>query len=301
MNKGIYLTVAGIGFVSLIAAIVWWQQTRHAAIAPVNIIASPSAELVPEINPPKGSSLPFPAKVTAQGVVVYDVASRHIIYGKNEHARLMPASTTKMMTALVALDEYDPEEIITVSRAAEAIGHSVDLVEGEQFTVINLVTAMLINSGNDAAVSLADHHSGGYQTFVDLMNRKAMAMGLKNTHFSNVSGVEADDHYSSAADLATIATHVMDNPTLKKIVGTKEMMVPTANSKTVHKLKNLNQLLWDVPGVVGIKTGWTELAGDCLVTYISRDHDIITVVLNSQDRFADSKAIIDWAYSNLAW
>ncbi len=301
MKKLVYITVAGIGFVCLIAGIVWWQRARHVTTEPQATGASPSAEIVSEIKPPESKSIPFPAKVSAQGVVIYDIASSQVIYGKNEHLRLMPASTTKMMTALVALDEYDPEEIITVSRAAEAIGHSVDLAEGEQFTVINLITAMLINSGNDAAVSLADHHAGGYQTFVDLMNRKAITFGLKDTHFSNVSGVEADDHYSSASDLAIIATRVMDNPTLKKIVGTKETTVTTVNSKIIHKLKNLNQLLWDVPGVIGIKTGWTELAGDCLVTYVSRDHDIITVVLNSRDRFADSKAIIEWTYANFTW
>lgn len=301
MKNSIYLLVAGIGFFGLVTGIVSWQRAQHVATAPIITTASLSAELTPQIDPPKVDNLPFPTEVTAEGIVVYDVASRHIVYGKNEHQRRMPASTTKMMTALVALDEYDPEEIITVSRAAEAIGHSVDLTEGEQFKVIDLVTAMLINSGNDAAMSLADHHAGGYQTFVDLMNRKATAYGLKDTHFSNVSGVEADDHYSSAADLAIIAVHVMDNPVLRKIVGTKEAEVVTTNSKIAHPLKNLNQLLWDVPGTIGVKTGWTELAGDCLVTYTSRDHDIIAVVLNSHDRFADSKAIIEWSYSNFTW
>ncbi len=301
MNNKIVLIIAGIGFVGLTTGIVWWQRTPKITQTPIAAIASQSAEIKPTISPPKVNESTFPATVTAEGLIVYDIQSHQVVYGKNEHIRLMPASTTKMMTALVAMDEYDPEEIITVSRAAEAIGHSVDLTQGEQFTVIDLITAMLINSGNDAAMSLADHHAGGYQTFVDLMNRKAISFGLKNTHFSNVSGVEADDHYSSAADLAVIATHVMDNSVLKKIVGTKEMTITTANSKAIHTLKNLNQLLWDVPGVIGIKTGWTELAGDCLVTYISRDHDIITVVLNSRDRFADSKAIIDWAYKSITW
>ncbi len=244
----------------------------------------------------------FPASISAQAVAIYDVASGQFIFGKNEHERLMPASTTKMMTALVAQTEYDPEETVVVTRAADAIGHAVDLNPGEKVTVRNLIEAMLINSGNDAAVSLADHHAGGYSTFINLMNQRAITLGLKDTHFSNVSGVEADDHYSSAYDLSLIANELMKNQTLKGFVGTKEDTVYTTDKQTVHKLKNLNELLWTVPGVIGVKTGWTEVAGDCLATYVTRNgHDIITVVLKSQDRFADSTKLIEWVYSTFKW
>lgn len=242
------------------------------------------------------------APISAQSYIAYDVASGEVITAKDPDKRLMPASTTKMMTALIALSEYDPKEIMTVSRASEAIGHIVDFIPGEQFRAEDMIRAMMINSGNDAAVSLADHHPSGYQVFVSLMNQKAISLGLKNTHFSNVSGVEADDHYSSARDLVTIAVEAMKNTAFREIVSTKTATITTIDGKRTHKLENLNKLLWDVPGVIGVKTGWTENAGDCLVSYSTRNnHDIIVVVLNSTNRFADSTKLIEWVYQNARW
>jgi D-alanyl-D-alanine carboxypeptidase (penicillin-binding protein 5/6) len=254
-----------------------------------------------KIAPPTVDQAIQVASLSALSFVVYDVASGQVVVSNNPDQRLMPASTTKMMTALVALDEYSPDEVITLSRATEAIGHAVDFKPDEQLIAIDIIKAMMINSGNDAAVALADHHPLGYQSFVMKMNQRATSLGLKNTHFSNVSGVEADDHYSTASDLAVIADALMENITLREIVGTKMTKVKTIDSKITHSLENLNQLLWDVSGVIGVKTGWTEMAGDCLVTYVSRDHDIITVVLKSSNRFEDSRKLIEWSYKNLTW
>lgn len=261
-----------------------------------------AAEISKSPPPLVRTDAPRVASVSAQSYIIYDVASGQTISEKNSDKRFMPASTTKIMTAQIAMNEYDPEEILTVSRASEAIGHTVDFEIGEQFRVSDMIKAMMINSGNDAAVSLADHHPRGYQAFVSLMNQKAISLGLKNTHFSNVSGVEADDHYSSAHDLVTISVEAMKSPVFRDIVGTKTATITTIDGKRIHPLENLNQLLWDVPGVIGIKTGWTEMAGDCLVTYVSRDyHDLIVVVLNSKNRFADSTTLINWAYKNIIW
>jgi D-alanyl-D-alanine carboxypeptidase (penicillin-binding protein 5/6) len=273
-------------------------QTTTFEAAPV---ATTSA--APQVAPPVQNKEVFnTASISATAYVVYDVASGQIIASKNPHLRRMPASTTKMMTALVALEVYQPDEVVTVTRAADAIGHAIDIVPGETITVIDMVKAMLVNSGNDAAVSLADHHPNGYHAFVNQMNQKVIEFGLKDTHFSNVSGVEADDHYSSAADLAKIGYEVMQNPTIRSIVSTKESTIQTTDKMQTHKLKNLNELLWTTPGVIGIKTGWTEVAGDCLVTYVTREgHDIITVVLQSQDRFKDSKTLIEWTYDSFTW
>lgn len=265
--------------------------------------ATVSASLVPMILPPTlNSNAGKIASVSAQSYLVFDVASESYITSQNPNMRLMPASTTKIMTALIALSEYDSEEIITITRASAAIGHTVDFTPGQQFRAGDMIKAMMVNSGNDAAVSLADHHPFGYQTFVDLMNQKAISLGLKDTHFSNVSGVEANDHYSTAHDLAVLALEAMKNPIFREMVNTKTGTIATIDNKQTLQLENLNQLLWDVPGVIGIKTGWTENAGDCLVTYISRDgHDVVVVVLNSKDRFADSTALINWTYKNTRW
>ena len=252
--------------------------------------------LPPSANP----AVPI-ASISARAFVVFDVASGQIVSAKNQNLRLMPASTTKMMTALIALEQFNPDEVVTLGRATDAIGHTIDFTSGEQLTVIDMIKAMMINSGNDAAIALADHHVSGYEAFVMLMNQKAALLGLKNTHFSNVSGVEADDHYSTAADLAIIASVFMKSSVLKEIVGTKTTTVKTIDGKISHPLENLNKLLWDVPGVIGIKTGWTEIAGDCLVSYVKREHDIITVVLRSSDRFKDSSNLIKWSYATFSW
>jgi len=293
MKKFIIISICLV-VIGIVAAVLYSKPAVPAVVSVAAPSATPTA--IPEIV------LSPPASISAEAVVAYDVSGSKIIAGKNEHERLMPASTTKMMTAMIAMEEYDPEEIVTISRAAEAIGHAIDIVPGERLLVIDLIKAMLVNSGNDAAVSLADHHPGGYQTFVNLMNRKAVALGLKDTHFSNVSGVEAGDHYGSAYDLSLIANELMKNPTLKGFVGAKEDVIYTTDKQIVHKLKNLNELLWTVPGVIGVKTGWTEVAGDCLATYVTRNgHDIITVVLKSKDRFADSTILIEWVFKTYEW
>ena len=297
---GIPLGILGISCV-IYFVLVGPKTTVKSAAAPIQ--ASPVPLKVEEIKPSPPLVRPDApaASISARSFVVYDVTSGQIIAAKEPNLRLMPASTTKMMTALIALQEYNPVEVVTLSRATAAIGHTIDFVPGEQITVLNMIKAMLINSGNDAAIALADHHPAGYDTFVKLMNQKAVSWGLKDTHFSNVSGVEADDHYSTASDLAVIANELMKNDVLREIVDTKTAIVKTVDGKISHRLENLNKLLWDVPGVIGIKTGWTEVAGDCLVTYIHRDHDIITVVLKSDDRFKDSSDLIKWSYANINW
>jgi len=267
---------------------------------PIVPVQDPDETAILPQSPIVASSSAKPS-ISASSYVVYDVDSSQVVTGLNQDLRLMPASTTKIMTAIIAKEAYAGNEVVTISRAVNAIGHTVDFVPGEKITVDSLLKSMMINSGNDAAMALAEHHPGGYQAFVDAMNRKSKHLGLKNTHFSNVSGVEADDHYSSARDLAIIAEFAMKNQDFREIVSTKTSVIYSVDKQVTHKLENLNQLLWDVPGVVGVKTGWTELAGDCLVTYIDRDHDLIFVVLKSRDRFADTRTLIDWSFRELIW
>lgn len=245
-----------------------------------------------ETKPPP---LPITATISATSAIIVDASTGAILAAKNPDQRLMPASTTKMMTAYIALRSYALDEVIPITRSWDAIGKSTKFTLGEQYQVIDILKAALINSGNDAALSLADHFPGGYPAFVAQMNTQAIYWGLKNTHFTNVSGVEEEGHYSSAADLAVIARYFMQEPILKEIVGQKTTIITSIDNKYRHQLTNTNELLGKIPGLIGIKTGWTDNAGECLVTYIDKDRDLIFVVLNSTNRFDDTRTLIDWS------
>ncbi|MDO8638989.1 MAG: D-alanyl-D-alanine carboxypeptidase, partial [Candidatus Daviesbacteria bacterium] len=165
----------------------------------------------------------------------------------------------------------------------------------------SLLYGMLLNSGNDAAYTIAQNYSGGLDAFVVAMNNKAISLGLLNTHFTNPAGFDSLGHYSSAEDLAKIATIAIENPQLSRVVSTKETSVASIDKSTIHSLKNLNKLL-DEPGVLGIKTGTTPLARENLVGLVERNgHKILTVVLGSNDRFGETNKLLDWTYSNFVW
>jgi D-alanyl-D-alanine carboxypeptidase (penicillin-binding protein 5/6) len=262
--------------------------------------ATSAANPVPTLNLPTITfQTPFPKELTtAKAFVVYSPTTQTMLLKENEHLRLMPASTTKMMTALIAITDYDEDEVITITRAVDAIGKSTKFQPGQQFTLESILKAALINSGNDAALAIADHHPHGYQGFINRMNQQVQSWGLKNTHFANVSGVEQANHYASASDLSFIAHQLISRPELATIVSQNTASIQTIDGKQEIYLKNTNELLDEIEGIKGIKTGWTENAGECLITYIDRDFAIITVMLHSQDRFGETKALIDWVYTN---
>jgi D-alanyl-D-alanine carboxypeptidase len=220
------------------------------------------------------------------------------IYAKT---RLAMASTTKIMTALVAADYFKSGQVLTVPKEALVGGSSMDLFAGEQMTFRSLLYGMLLNSGNDAAYTLAYNYSGGLNNFIDQMNLKAEQMNLKNTHFQNPAGFDNFDHYTSAADMAQIAKVFTKDALLAKIVATKNTSVVSFDKSKQHLLTNLNKLLGQ-NGVVGIKTGTTDASGENLVTLVERDgHRVLIVLLNSKDRFGETKQIIDWIFSNYSW
>lgn len=243
-----------------------------------------------------------PPEISAKGVIVTDPVSDAVLYQKNPDTILMPASTTKIMTALVALKYYAPSEIVTITDADRSIGHKAEINAGEQLTVNDLLYALMLSSGNDAAVALAQHHPDGYDQYVNLMNDYAEGIHLKNTHFTNVSGIEDTRHYTTARDLAILTKHAMSKPTFAKIVATKTISITSIDQRFTHTFTSTNQLLGTLDGVIGVKTGWTLNAGECLVTYTVRQgQPIIVVVLNSLDRFGDSTKLIDWTYTNHQW
>ncbi len=240
--------------------------------------------------------------LSAGSAIVVDIGSGVILYEKNSDDHFMPASTTKIMTALVAIDQYNLDKLITIKNEQLSIGSKSHLVAGEQITVRDVIKAMLISSGNDAALALGQHHPNGYGYFISLMNQKAKELHLTNSHFTNVSGLEQSQHYMSARDLAILSKKALENDLFRKTVATKKTSIKSIDGNNIQNLENTNQLLGVIDGVNGVKTGWTYQAGECLVTSTTRDgKSIISVVLKSLDRFGESESLINWAYNSFIW
>ncbi len=239
--------------------------------------------------------------LSSQSVLAIDVDSGVTLYEKNSGQILLPASTTKIATALVALDYFPLDYVIEV-KDISVVGQKMGLVDGEKIAVRDLLYGLLIFSANDAAEVLAQNYPGGRDSFIQAMNFKVKELHLENTFFNNPSGLEGQGHVTTSRDLVRLAQVAMKNPLFKKIVGTKEIVVKSVDGKFTHKLVNLNELIGEVDGVLGVKTGWTENARENLVTYLERDDKkIVIVVLGSQDRFNETKEIISWIFENYEW
>jgi D-alanyl-D-alanine carboxypeptidase len=238
---------------------------------------------------------------SAQAVYAIDTDSYTDLYEKNTDIRFYPASTTKIITSLVALDYYPLDSLITVNQVTVP-GQKMNLVKGEQLTALNMLYGLLVYSANDAAEVIGDNYPGGKEAFVAAMNAKAQSLNMTNSTFTNPSGLDDSNQLTTARDLARAAMAGINNTTFKMIVGTKNKTVSSIDGQIVHKLKNINQLLGTVEGVEGVKTGWTENAKENLVTYINRnDKKIMIVLLGSSDRFGETKKLIDWLYNNYTW
>ena len=246
------------------------------------------------------SSFPL---VSAQAALVVDWDSMVTLYEKNPDASLLPASTTKIVTALVAMDYYPDDVILEVGRV-NVEGQKMGLRQGEKISAGNLLLGLLVFSANDAAEVLAQNYSGGREAFIDAMNQKARDLNLENSFFANPTGLDGngDRITSTAKDLVRISMVAMEIRRFADIVKTKEITVASVDGKISHKLYNINELVGQVDGVLGVKTGWTENARENLVTYIERDgHKIIIALLGSQDRFGETKELINWIFSNYQW
>lgn len=240
--------------------------------------------------------------LSARSIIVVDVDSKAVLYNKYPDWQLYPASTTKMMTALVAFNNYELSDILTVGELDGTYGQTMKLEPGDQLTVENLLYGLLVQSGNDAALVLANNYPGGYEAFVEAMNRKAQELHLTKTVFKNPSGIETVDHVSTVHDLALLGRELIKNETLAKMVSTSAIEVTDASGEKRYELKNINQLVGGLSGVVGIKTGWTENAGECLVALVERDgRKIIVALLGSSDRFGETTTVINWVFANHQW
>jgi D-alanyl-D-alanine carboxypeptidase (penicillin-binding protein 5/6) len=251
-------------------------------------------------NPVLGADTSFPV-LSAEGALAVDLDSGVSLYEKNPDTPLLPASTTKIVTALVSLDAYSLDQVLTVGKVS-VDGQKMGLFQGEQMKFENLLYGLLVYSANDAAEVLAQDYPGGYDVFISAMNAKAKDLSMTNSHFDNPVGLDTDNQRSTARDLVRASEVAMREPEFAKIVGTKSVSVADVTGKTTYNLNNINELLGSVPGVMGVKTGWTENARENLVTYIVRDgHKIMVAVLGSQDRFGETKELIDWIFTNYQW
>lgn len=250
---------------------------------------------------PKNKTGAVVPRLSAKSVLAIDVPSWVVIYEKNKDLRLLPASTTKIMTALVSLDYYNLEQVLEVLEIFSE-GQDIKLQKGERLTAENLLYALLVASANDAAETLAQNYPGGRQSFIEEMNQKGKNLNLLNTHFVNPTGIDDKDQYTTASDLARLAKIAIQNPVFAKIVATDKFIVYSYDKKFVHPISNINVLLGSVPGIKGIKTGWTLSAGECLVSFDEQNgRQIITVILGSQDRFGETEKLLDWVFGNFEW
>lgn len=251
--------------------------------------------------PPVSQNLSLP-DFSARAVLIKDLATGAVLYQKNAIVSYPIASTTKIMTALVANEYFKQNSVLVVGSSADISGSKVGLARGESLTFRSLLYGMLLNSGNDAAFALAENYPGGVLGFVSAMNKKAAELGLLSTHFDNPAGFDSPDHYSSASDLSQITEEALKNYQLARVFATKETNIVSVNKKYTHQLLNLNRLLTEVKGVLGVKTGTTQEAKESLVTLVERDgHKVLLVVLGSNDRFGETTGLIDWTYANFHW
>lgn len=239
-------------------------------------------------------------KINSRSAVVIDRKSKNIIYGKNENVKKAMASTTKIMTAMVVIQNTNLNNIVDISKKAAGTGGSrLGLKAGDKITVKDLLYGLLLRSGNDCAVALAEYVAGSVPEFSNLMNQNAQMLGLNNTHFVTPHGLDEEEHYTTAYELAILADYALNNEVFAQIVNTKSYTINiNKNSKT---LNNTNELLGNLNGVYGVKTGFTNGAGRCLVTSIKRGNlDVICVVLGAdtkKDRTRDSAKLIEYTFN----
>lgn len=238
--------------------------------------------------------------ISAKAAIILDRASQVILFSKNPQLRFSMASTTKIMTALTALDYYRPTDILTVKRTGVP-GSGLGLSPQEQFRFIDLMYAMLLPSANDAAQTIADNYPGGEDTFVRQMNEKAKTLHLTNTHYADPTGLDDDGDYSTVVDMARLASYAIENPTFVEVTSTKYKTIYSSNFGIPYSLTNLNKLL-GIDGVTGIKTGTTEGAGEVLVTSVSKNsHTYIIIVMDSTDRFYDTSLLLNYIDTNIKY
>lgn len=238
--------------------------------------------------------------LSAHSAIVIDGVTGDIIYEKNAHQKLPMASTTKIMTAICALENGKIDDMVKVHSSAVGVeGSSMYLGYDEIISLENLIYGLMLSSGNDAAVAIAIHISGSVEAFAELMNETARRIGVKNTNFKNPNGLDEDGHYTTAYDLAIITRYGLKNETFSKIVSTHNVKIPWQGKDYDRYLKNHNKLLNMYDGCNGVKTGFTKKSGRCLVSSTTKEgFQTIVVTLNAPNDWNDHISLFNYAYDN---
>ena len=237
-------------------------------------------------------------ETSAKAACVLELETGRVLFAFNENSRLPMASTTKVMTALLAIENGSPGDSVTCSANAYGVpGTTIYLTEGETLTLREMLLGLMLVSGNDAAVAIAEHIGGSVGQFVAMMNARARELGAVNTHFANPHGLPDDTHVTTALDLARIARAAMQNQEFRELVSTTDAEIPWAGRSHPRQLHNKNRLLTSYPGATGVKTGYTSRAGRCLVFGASRDGmELVGVVLGCPDWFDEAERLLDGCF-----
>lgn len=237
---------------------------------------------------------------SAQGAVLMEAESKRILLEVNPHRKLPMASTTKILTALVVIENANLDERITIPKEAQGVeGSSIYLRTGEHLTVRELLYGLMLQSGNDCAVALAMHVGGSVEKFAQLMNQRAIELGAKNSSFANPHGLAHKNHYTTAYDLALISCFAMQNKIFAEIAQTKSIKISNEGMDWPRVINNKNKLLSSFDGANGVKTGFTKQAGRCFVGAAKRnDMQLVAVVLNCGPMFEDSKRMMEYGFAN---
>ncbi len=312
--RRLYLGLTILIVAVVVTTIARWERTPEAlvgSVAGAQLVTLESTGSFPFSEPPtvreETSGQP---PVSARALYLVDVGSSYPLYGENEHEPVPIASVTKIMTALVALQHYQPDEVVAVSEnAAATIGSTMNLVAGEEMTVSSLLHGLMITSGNDAAVALAEHM--GYEQFIGTMNELAGELGLEQTEFHDPAGLD-DAGRSTARDLGVLASFALRNDTVRHIASLSHASVADTSGSRVHELETSNRLIKHdhplyLPDATGLKTGFTPEAGHCLVASATRDdHTLVSVVLGTTEQSVEASAkesrkLLSWGFDRYFW
>lgn len=314
MNKILWIICACIllGFTGLIFTDLNTPNSTLKKVAGMTAnLPSPDSNVL--IKPPVKSSLYYEPSINAKAVILIDAPSAYILYEKNSSLKIPIASTTKIMTATVVLDDYADrlDEVVTITAPMINVeGSDIQLHIGEKIKVRDLLNGLLIMSGNDTAYALALHF-GGKEAFVKEMNDKAVFLGLSSTYYQCPAGLD-DEGYSNARDLAILTSYALKNPIFSQVVSTVETTITSVDGKFVHELKNSNRMVHVeetsfFPFAIGVKTGFTNAAGHCLVSSAKKDnHQLIGVILNTNENTItasakESKKLLEWGFNSWSW
>ncbi|HWI66019.1 MAG TPA: D-alanyl-D-alanine carboxypeptidase family protein [Symbiobacteriaceae bacterium] len=271
-----------------------------AAIALMVAISNPAAAAAPTPGPNPQWKLTANPPVSAWGAVLLDWTTGRVLFEKGAFAKRDPASTTKVLTALIALERGRLDDKVTVSkRAAYTPGSSMYIKPGEVYSLHDLLHGLLLRSGNDAAVAIAEHIGGSVEEFANLMNAKSKQLGATSSHWANPHGLTDAQHWSTAYDLALITRQALQNETFRNIVSIRETALTFEYLQRDVVLHNTNRLLSIMPDADGVKTGTTSAAGACLIASATRDeHKLVAVVLHAGNRWRDAAELLEWGFGN---